>query len=249
MTVYAVGTTSFPALAPTERARVIEANLPMARRLARRYVNRGEPLEDLNQVAAVALIKAVDAYDSGRGVPFASYAIPSIIGALKRHFRDAGWGMHVPRGIQELVLSVRNESSELTHRLGRPPASAELAARLDITLERLSAAQAAAQAYRPQPLDAAMAGPDGFGANGLTRAISVVDPRFDHVVDSLACRALVAALPERDRRIVTMRFYQEMTQVQIAAEIGVSQMQVSRLLRQSLTHLRRAMDASKPLST
>jgi len=122
------------------RARVIAENLPMARRIARRYAGRGEPLDDLIQVAALALVKAVDGYDTSRDTLFVSYAIPSITGALKRHFRDHAWGMRVPRGMQELVLLVRDTSGELAHRLGRPATPAELAQHLDITADRLLAA-------------------------------------------------------------------------------------------------------------
>jgi RNA polymerase sigma-B factor len=150
---------ALPALHPARailRARVIEENLPMARRLARRYVGRGEPLDDLAQVAAMALAKAVDGYDSSREIPFISYAIPSIVGALKRHFRDATRGMRVPRAMQELVLVVRTASGELARRLGRPATPTEVAEHLNVALEHLLAAQAAALAYRPISLDASL---------------------------------------------------------------------------------------------
>jgi RNA polymerase sigma-B factor len=231
---------AIPGSAAQRRAETIEQNLPLARRLARRYAGRGERLDDLEQVAALALIKAVDGYDSTRGFPFPSYAVPTIIGALKRHFRDTGWGLHVPRGVQELVLNVQAGSAELTHRLNRPPVTTELAAHLDIPVDRLLAAGTAANAYRPQSLDTPPVPSEGGRSLGLTRAISTVDLHYVDVENDLTCRSLIAGLPERDRRIVKMRFYDEMTQTQIAARIGVSQMHVSRLLQQSLAQLRLA---------
>jgi RNA polymerase sigma-B factor len=225
------------------RARVIAENLPMARRIARRYAGRGEPLDDLNQVAALALVKAVDGYDTSRDTLFVSYAIPCITGALKRHFRDTAWGMRVPRGMQELVLLVRDTSGELAHRLGRPATPAELAQHLDITMDRLLAAHTAAFAYRPVSLDIASTRDDSIGTADLARALGHADPRYDAVDNRLALRSLVAALPERERRIVTMYFYEEMTQAQIGAQIGISQMHVSRLLRSCLTRLQAQMTA------
>jgi RNA polymerase sigma-B factor len=225
------------------RARVIAENLPMARRIARRYAGRGEPLDDLIQVAALALVKAVDGYDTSRDTLFVSYAIPCITGALKRHFRDTAWGMRVPRGMQELVLLVRDTSGELAHRLGRPATPAELAQHLDLTADRLLAAHTAALAYRPVSLDIPSTRDDSIGTAELARALGHTDPRYDAVDNRLALRSLVAALPERDRRIVTMYFYEEMTQAQIGAEIGISQMHVSRLLRSCLTRLQAQMAA------
>ena len=227
------------------RGRVIDDNLPLARRLARRYAGRGEPLEDLTQVAVLALVKAVDKYDTSRDSRFVSYAIPSILGALKRHFRDTGWGVRVSRTVQELVLAVRATSGDLGHRLGRSPTSAELAEYLDVPVDRLLAAQAAVFAYRPGSLDVPATGVDGVGAADLVKALGRTEPRYDAVDDRLTIRALVAALPERDRRIVTMRFFDGMTQTQIAAAIGVSQMQVSRLLRQCLDRLHLAMTSDR----
>lgn len=223
------------------RSQVISKNLSMARRLARRYSGRGEPLEDLTQVAALALVKAVDNYDTSRDSRFVSYATPCILGALKRHFRDTAWGVRVSRTMQELILLVRDTSGDLGHRLGRPPTSAELAEYLDVTVDRLLAAQAAVLAYRPGSLDVPATRVDGVGTADLVQALGRTEPRYDAVDDRLTIRALVATLPERDRRIVTMRFFGGMTQTQIAAAIGVSQMQVSRLLRQCLDRLQLAM--------
>jgi RNA polymerase sigma-B factor len=230
------------------RDRVIDDNLPLARRLARRYAGRGEPLEDLTQVAVLALVKAVDKYDTSRDSRFVSYAIPCILGALKRHFRDTGWGLRVSRAVQELVLLVRATSGDLGHRLGRPPTSAELAEYLDVTVDQLLTAQAAVFAYRPGSLDVPVTRVDGVGAADLVKALGRTEPRYDAVDDRLTIRALVASLPERDRRIVTMRFFDGMTQTQIAAAIGISQMQVSRLLRQCLDRLHLAMTSDRARS-
>jgi RNA polymerase sigma-B factor len=222
----------------TLRARVIETNLPMANQLARRYAGRGELLDDLAQVAALALIKAVDGYDSRRQVPFARYAVPSILGALKRNFRDTAWGMRVPRRTQELVRDVATATGVLSQRQGRPPTPAELADHLHATVDDLVVAIEAAQAYRPASLNAPYT---GTGSADLIELIGGTDPRYTRVDDHLWLRPLFAALPLRERRILTMRFYGQMSQTRIAAEVGLSQMQVSRLLRQSLARLRAEM--------
>jgi RNA polymerase sigma-B factor len=197
----------------------------MARRLAHRDGGRGEAYDDLAQVAALALIKAVDGYDPQRGSVFVSYAIPTIIGSLKRHFRDTAWGLRVPRAMQKLVLLVRATSGELAHWLGRPPTAAELAG----------------HAYRPGSLNEELSIVDSAGRTNLVRATGTIDPNVAAIDNALMVRTLVAARPERERRIVIMRFHGEMTQTRIAAAVGVSQMHVSRLLRLILTQLRVAM--------
>jgi RNA polymerase sigma-B factor len=220
------------------RARAIEQNLPLANRLARRYAGRGELLDDLAQVAALALIKSVDSYDPSRNVPFAAYAIPTILGALKRHFRDTVWAIRVPRSIQELAQDVPTATSRLSHRHGRSPTATELANYLDVSVDQLRAAIDAWHVYRLTSLDAPPA--SGIGADRID-LIGGTDPRYAHVDDHLTLRHLVAALPARQQRIITMRFYDHMTQTEIAAEIGLSQMHVSRLLKQTLARLRAAM--------
>ena len=217
------------------RVRAIEDNLPLAYRLARRYAGHGERFDDLRQVAALALVKAVDGYDPNRLAPFISYAIPTIIGALKRHFRDTAWGIRVPRSTQELLLEIPAASSHLTQLRGRPPTSVELADHLRVNVDVLLATVTASQVYRLPSLNAPVVGND---ANELIDLIGAVDPRYNSLDDHLALSSLVVALPLRQRRILTMRFYDEMTQARIAAEIGVSQMHVSRLLRQALAQLR-----------
>ncbi|MGH3731582.1 MAG: SigB/SigF/SigG family RNA polymerase sigma factor [Micromonosporaceae bacterium] len=220
------------------RARAIEKNIPLADSLARRYAGRGELLEDLKQVAAVALIKAVDNYDSSRSVPFAGYAVPSIRGALKRHFRDAAWGMRVPRATQELVLEAAIASDELTQRLGHRPTAAELADHLHLKPADLEAASMAQHSYRlmslnlPLGVDETAEIIDNLGAR---------DPRYDAVDNHLTLQPLVGDLPPRDRHILTLRFHRRMTQARIADEVGLSQMHVSRVLRRILSQLRAAM--------
>ncbi len=206
----------------------------MAGKLARRYAGRGEALDDLTQVAALALITAVDRYDPSRQVPFVAFAHPSILGALKRHFRDTAWAMRVPRSTQELAGRLPAASDELGQHHGRTPTTAELAHHLQITADDVLAAAAARQHYRLPSLNTA--GPND-GAD-LVDTIGSVDPRYASIDNHLSLRPLVAALPLRERRILTLRFYHDLSQTQIAAEIGVSQMHVSRLLRQSLARLR-----------
>ncbi len=221
------------------RSRAIEMNLPMAGRLARRYAGRDELRDDLAQVAAVALINAVDRYDPSRQVPFAGFAIPSILGALKRHFRDSTWAMRVPRPIQDLALRVPAVADELGHQRGRTPTTAELADLLQVSADDVQTAVGAWQNYRLPSLNT----PHPETGADLVDVIGGIDPRYAVIDDQLSLQPLLAQLPLRERRILTMRFYEHMTQTQIAAEIGVSQMHVSRLLKQTLTRLRFAMPA------
>lgn len=217
------------------RARAIQDNLPLARRLARRYAGRGEHLDDLAQVAALALVKAVDGYDPDRETPFIGYAVPTILGALKRHFRDTAWGLRMPRSLQQLVLEVSAATGELTQRRGHPPTPAELADHLRVGVDGILAALDAARVRFPVSLNAPHAGAD---SSDLIDMIGGPDPGYTSVDEHLALLPLVAALPVREQRILTLRFHNEMTQDRIAAEVGVSQMQVSRLLRRSLAQLR-----------
>ncbi|MEV4622460.1 SigB/SigF/SigG family RNA polymerase sigma factor [Asanoa sp. NPDC049573] len=223
------------------RARAIEDNLSLAGRLARRYAGRGEPLDDLAQVAALALITAVDRYDSSRQVPFTAYAVPTILGALKRHFRDTAWAMRVPRSTQELNQKIATATGELSHRRGRHPTAAELADHLHVTIDSLRAALRASHAYNLESLNAPHTAGTGIDRIDLLGAI---DPRYVDVDDHLTLRLLITALPDREQRILALRFFDHMTQTQIAAEIGLSQMHVSRLLKQTLTRLRATMIAT-----
>jgi RNA polymerase sigma-B factor len=227
------------------RARAIEGYLPLAVYLARRFSGRGEPLVDLTQVAAIGLIRAVDRYDASRGVPFAGYAIPTILGELKRHFRDTAWTVRVPRRLQELKPQLSTATEELAHALHRPPTMAELAARLGVGRDEVLAAQRCSTAYRPVSLDQPR--PDWQGGR-LIDLLGSPDTEIETVGRREVLRQRLAELPDRERRIIALRFVAEMTQTQIAADLGVSQMQVSRLLARCLARLRDALlaDADNP---
>ncbi len=220
------------------RARIIEANLPMADRLARRYTGRGESYEDLAQVGALGLIKAVDGYDTDLGAPFAGYAIPTILGGIRRHFRDSAWAIRPPRSMQELSARVPEARSKLGQRHGREPTDAELADHLEVTVPQIVAAVTAFDFYRLQSVNEPRP-----GGNGVERIahVGAADPGYAAVDDHLTLRGLLAALPLRERRILTMRFYGDLTQAEIAARVGLSQMHVSRLLTRSLAQLRAGM--------
>jgi RNA polymerase sigma-B factor len=218
----------------------IEAGLPLARCLAARYRGRGVPLEDLYQVAALALVKAVDGYDPTRQTAFTSYAVPTILGALKRHFRDTTWQLRVPRRIQALAILLAPHSASLTQRLGRLPTLAELAAHLHAAEPDVAIALNAWHARYPDSLEVATSG-GGQQRRPLIDTLGGIDARFDAVADRLTLRPLLAALPVRQRRILAMRYFGEMTQAEIATQIGVSQMHVSRLLAAALTQLRTGM--------
>jgi RNA polymerase sigma-B factor len=230
---------------PRERARlrdrIIEVGLPLAVRIARFYQGRGEPFEDLVQVAAVGLIKAVDGYDPGRG-PFSHFAGPTVRGELKKHFRDLGWTVRVPRRLQELKLEMSQAHRVLTHKLGRAPSVADFARYLDLDEKQVAEGLDLAHAYQPVSLDAAPPGKDQTAELGAV--LGARDPELESLPDRLTLAALLTRVPERERRILHLRFSGNMTQAQIAAECGISQMHVSRLLAQTLAWLREAMAVS-----
>jgi RNA polymerase sigma-B factor len=218
------------------RARLIELYLPLAEYLARRFRNRGEPLDDLTQVAGVGLIKSVDGYDPGRGAAFTSYAIPMIVGELKRHFRDKGWDVRVPRRLQELRLEIGKVSGILAQELGRSPTVADLATRLDVGEEEIIEGLESGHAYRALSINAP-AGGEESGAE-LADLLGGDDRALEAVDDRESLRPLIARLPVREQRIIAMRFFGNLTQTQIAERLGISQMHVSRLLAHALTFLR-----------
>ncbi len=213
---------------------------PLAAGLARRYRRRGEPDEDLTQVAALGLLKVIDRYEPDRTTSFPAYAVPTILGELRRHFRDKGWQIRVPRHLQEIRMNLAGAAEVLTQELGRAPTITELAERLAVTDEDVLAALGAALAYRADSLSAPT-GPDGNGKATLAEQIGATDPGFDTIDNHESLVPLLAALPARQRRILTMRFYGNQTQCQIAAAIGISQMHVSRLLTDALTQLRHGL--------
>jgi RNA polymerase sigma-B factor len=222
-----------------ERDRLMEratvSQLGLARSMAMRYRDRGEPLEDLVQVANLALVMAVQRYRPDQGVPFAAFAVPTITGELRRHFRDRGWNVRPPRRLQELRARMQNTAHDLAQELGRAPSSEQLAERLDVDVEEVREAAKAAEGYHSLSLDAPAATADG---PQLVDWLGEDDEQYEHTVEALAVRPLLAGLDERTRHILCLRFYRGCTQQQIADEIGVTQMQVSRLISQALARLR-----------
>lgn len=224
----------------TLRAQSIEVSLPLARRLAVRYQGRGEPLEDLYQVAALALVRAVDGFDLARHTAFSSFAVPTIVGALKRHFRDATWRLRTPRPIQDLAIRLAASRAVLSQQLSHSPTLAELAAHLQSAEEDVAVARAAWQARHPHSLDT-LSVIDGEQQRPLIDTIGVTDDRLDAVFDRQTLQPLLAALSAQQRRILALRFFADLTQAQIAAEVGLSQMHISRVLAHTLTQLRTGM--------
>jgi RNA polymerase sigma-B factor len=225
------------------RGRLIELYIPLAEYLARRFRNRGEHLDDLTQVANLGLIKSVDGYDPDRGAAFTSYAIPMIVGELKRHFRDKGWDVRVPRRLQELRLEITKVSGELAQNLGRSPTITDLATRLNVTEEDIIEGLDCGQAYRAISLDAPAGGADTADGShtGLGDLLGDLDHNLENVDNREALRPLIARLPTREQKIIAMRFFGNQTQTQIAAHLGISQMHVSRLLTQALRTLREGL--------
>jgi RNA polymerase sigma-B factor len=217
------------------RERALVELMPLVRALANRYSGRGEPLEDLVQVGALGLIKAVDRFDVDRGVEFSSYAVPTIVGEIRRHFRDKAWAMHVPRRLKELSVRLSRVLDELTTELGRSPTVAELAEATGADEEEVIDALDSAHAYSTRSLHAPF---EEGGDDTLAEKLGVEDAGFEEIEDGSLITAGLDALDERERRIVELRFFEEMTQSQIAAEVGISQMHVSRLLRRALTIMR-----------
>ncbi|MDQ4040694.1 MAG: RNA polymerase sigma factor SigF [Actinomycetota bacterium] len=221
----------------TVRDGLIERALPLAHQVARRYHRSGEPFDDLLQVARLGLCKAVERFDPERGVAFSTYAVPTMVGEIKRHFRDTGWAIHVPRSLQERVLKVEQASKSLASRLGRAPTVPELAAATELDVEETLEAMEASSAYETRSLDAPAPADDQDGRS-YAETIGGEDGAYELVEDRGAVAEAMRTLPLRERRILHMRFMQDMTQSEIAERIGVSQMQISRLLRRSLNKLR-----------
>ncbi|MFC7547425.1 RNA polymerase sigma factor SigF [Plantactinospora sp. GCM10030261] len=220
------------------RERAVEAWLSLANHLAKRYAGRGEHADDLTQTAMVGLVKAVDHFDPTRGVPFTAYAIPTIIGELKRHFRDHTWAVRVPRRLQELRLAISAANSTLTHTLGRSPRIADIAAYLGVTEEDVLEGMEGARAYRSTSLSTPL-GPDSTSELGDTLGADEDD--YELVDLRVSLIPAMAALPDRERKILIMRFYGNLTQAQIAEQVGLSQMHVSRLIAKSLASLHRRL--------
>lgn len=219
------------------RDELVTMHLPLAAFLARRFRDRGEHLDDLTQVATIGLLKAVDRFEPGRGVEFSTFATPTMVGEIKRHFRDKGWAIRVPRRLQELRLSITRATADLSQSTGRSPTVAELAERLGVTEDEVLEGLESAQAYSTLSLDASSSDGSDEGAS-IADTLGADDPSITDVDNRETLSPLLARLAPRERRIIHMRFFENMTQSQIAEQVGVSQMHVSRLLAKSLAQLR-----------
>ena len=226
------------------RDQLVRNHMPLAERLAGRYRQSGESQDDLRQVAYLGLIKAIDRYDPEQG-PFVRYAVPNILGELKRHFRDKGWAIHVPRSLQEHVLTINQAVEQLSGRLGRSPFPQDVAEHTGLTLEEVLEALEASSAYSPVTLDAPQPG-DPDGDLTLGDSLGRDDPGFEYVELGSAFAAAFTALPRREQTILHLRFMEDLTQWEIAERMGVSQMHVSRLLRRSLDRLSTAAEGHAP---
>jgi RNA polymerase sigma-B factor len=221
------------------REELVERFLPLARQLARRYQRTNEPLDDLMQVASVGLVKAIDRFDPARGTAFSTYAVPTILGELKRYFRDSGWAVHVPRGMQERVMKLDTAAQELHRKLGRSPSPKELAGQLECSEEEVLEAMEAASAYDAVSLEQQRSDTDnGSSSDTFQDKLGTEEERYELVEYGATIAPTLKALSARERLILHLRFVEDMTQSEIADRIGVSQMHVSRLIRRSLARLR-----------
>ncbi|MEV6065494.1 SigB/SigF/SigG family RNA polymerase sigma factor [Nocardia sp. NPDC052001] len=219
------------------REDVIRRCLPLAEHIARRFAGRGETFDDLLQIARLGLLQAVDRFDPGYGATFLAFAIPTIMGEVRRHFRDHTWAVRVPRRVKEIQQLLGPVTEAMTHRLRRAPTAREIAAELQVELEEVTQALVARNAYQTTPIDAVTENENGNAAISRNEALGADDPEYRHVEDYLAVRPLIAELPEREQRVLVLRFFEFRTQNEIAEQLGVSQMQVSRMLCRTLDTL------------
>ncbi|MFV8165969.1 RNA polymerase sigma factor SigF [Mycobacterium sp. 134] len=219
-----------------QRERIVERCLPLADHIARRFDGRGEPREDLIQVARVGLVNAVNRFDVDAGSDFVSFAVPTIMGEVRRHFRDNSWSVKVPRRLKELHLRLGAATAELSQRLGRAPTASELAVELDMDREEVIEGLVAGSSYNTLSIDSGGGGDEE--APAIVDTLGDVDTGLDQIDNRETLRPLLAQLPERERTVLVLRFFESMTQTQIAERVGVSQMHVSRLLAKSLARLR-----------
>jgi RNA polymerase sigma-B factor len=224
------------------RDELVERFLPLARQLARRYQRASEPMDDLLQVASIGLIKAIDRFDPAREIAFSSYAVPTILGEIKRHFRDKTWSVRVPRDLQELSLRVDRAVAELSDDLQRQPSVAEIASSVGGTDEEVLEAMQAGGAYRAISFDMPRGGDEEGGTATVADSIGINEHGFDRAEDRATLANLLGAVTPREREVLRMRFEEDMTQAEIGEVIGVSQMQVSRLIRKAITVLRDVAD-------
>jgi RNA polymerase sigma-B factor len=227
---------------PVAREQLVERFLPLARQLARRYQRGGEQLDDLTQVASLGLLKAIDRFDPARETAFSSFAVPTILGELKRHFRDKGWAVRVPRDLQEMAVRVDRIADEMSREIGRAPTPAEIAERTGATLEQVLEAREASAAYRAVSLDRPRSDDEDEG-DSYADAFGADDPGYGLAEDAATVDRLMRVLSEREREVLRLRFEEDLTQSEIGQRVGVSQMHVSRLIRQSIARLRDEADA------
>ena len=228
---------------PAAREQLVNRFLPLARQLARRYQRGGEQLDDLVQVASLGLLKAIDRFDPARETAFSSFAVPTILGELKRHFRDKGWAVRVPRDLQELAVKVDRVADEMSRELGRAPTPAEIAQRTGSSLEQVLEAREASAAYRAVSLDRPRTDEEDEGES-YADAVGAEDPGYRLAEDAATVQRLMRALSDREREVLRLRFEEDLTQSEIGQRVGVSQMHVSRLIRQSVARLRE--EAERP---
>jgi len=230
---------------PAARDALVERFLPLARQLARRYQRGGEPLDDLVQVASLGLLKAIDRFDPDRETAFSSFAVPTILGELKRHFRDKGWSVRVPRDLQELAVKVDRVGEQLSRELGRAPTPAEIGESVGASTEQVLEAREASAAYRAVSLDRPRDEEDDE-SGGIADSVGIEDPGFSVAEDAATVERLMRVLSDREREVLRLRFEEDLTQSEIGMRVGVSQMHVSRLIRQSVARLREAAGPSEP---
>jgi RNA polymerase sigma-B factor len=234
---------------PHARDQLIERFLPLARTVARRYDRRGEPFEDLMQVAAYGLVKAVDRYDVERGIAFSSYAVPTIVGEIKRHFRDHTWAVRPPRSLQELVLRVDETLARLSEDLRRQPTVEEIATLVDADEEDVLDALQAGRAYRAVSFDAPRGADGEDDAATLAEQTGGEDDGYRIAEAGATLQTLMQAVSDRQREVLRLRFEEDMTQAEIGAILGISQMQVSRILRATLDRMRAEAGELRPVAT
>jgi RNA polymerase sigma-B factor len=222
------------------RDQLVALHLPLVEHLARRFRNRGEPYDDLLQVGTIGLIKAIDRFDTDRGVEFSTYATPTVVGEIKRHFRDKGWAVRVPRRLQDLRLQITAATQELSQSQGRSPTVSELASHLGLGEDEVLEGLESANAYATISLDAGGEAGDDEGL-AMMDTLGTDDDALEGVEYRESLKPLLAALPARERHILMLRFFRNMTQSEIAAEVGISQMHVSRLLARTLSQLREGL--------
>jgi RNA polymerase sigma-B factor len=237
--VRASGGTTADAARAAAREALVHLHLPLVEHCARRFRNRGEPLEDLVQVGTIGLLKSIDRFDPDRGLEFSTYATPTVMGEIKRYFRDKGWAIRVPRRLQELRLQINATTAELTQSHGRSPTPRELADAIGCSVEEIVEGIESSNAYATLSLDA---GDDPDDSGSMLDALGVEDANLERVEIRESLKPLLGALEPREKRILLLRFFKNRTQAQIADEIGVSQMHVSRLLSRTLVELRTSLE-------